>query len=397
MTRGDAYIGLMSGTSLDGIAACVVRFAENGKRTGGRAAPAAENSVARAAENSFELLAFEVREYNAEQREHLMRAMKSATAQEYCRLDFDLGGWLADAAGAVLMESGVPRDEVRAIGSHGQTLWHEPLHSTWQIGQSAVIAERLGIDVVSDFRVRDVAAGGHGAPLVALADSLLFAAPHWRALQNIGGIGNVTVVPPGGKLEAVRAFDTGPGNAVIDMSVKLLRPELHFDRDGTLARAGNQVEEVVDELLEHPYFAAAPPKSTGRELFTPEYAAQIVKRSRAVRPRCSDEDVIATATSLTVRSIEDAYRRFMPEPVDEVLVSGGGSKNLALMDMLGAALAPMRARRFDEVFFDGEAKEVVAFALLAKLFLDGKPGNVPSATGARGPRILGKLTPGKNP
>ena len=397
MTRGDAYIGLMSGTSLDGISACVVRFAESRVPTAAREARGAENEVSRAAENSFELLAFEVREYNAEQREHLMRAMKSATAQEYCRLDFDLGGWLADAAGAVLMESGVPRDEVRAIGSHGQTLWHEPLHSTWQIGQSAVIAERLGIDVVSDFRVRDVAAGGHGAPLVSLADSLLFAAPHWRALQNIGGIGNVTVVPPGGKLEAVRAFDTGPGNAVIDMAVKLLRPELHFDRDGTLARAGNPVEEVVDELLEHPYFAAAPPKSTGRELFTPEYAAQIVKRSRAVRPRCSDEDVIATATSLTVRSIEDAYRRFMPEPVDEVLVSGGGSKNLALMDMLGAALAPMRVRRFDEVFFDGEAKEVVAFALLAKLFLDGKPGNVPSATGARGPRILGKLTPGKNP
>ena len=249
MSRGDAYIGLMSGTSLDGISACVIRFAENGKRTGGRDAPAAENRLtaenrqptaareARGAENSlsFELLAFEVTEYNSEQRDHLLRAMKSATAQEYCRLDFDLGGWLADAAGAVLMESGVPRDEVRAIGSHGQTLWHEPLHSTWQIGQSAVIAERLGIDVVSDFRVRDVAAGGHGAPLVSMADAMIFSANHWRALQNIGGIGNVTVVPPGGTFEAVRAFDTGPGNSVIDMTVKLLRPELHYDRDGKLA------------------------------------------------------------------------------------------------------------------------------------------------------------------
>ena len=399
MSRGDAYIGLMSGTSLDGISACVVRFA--GAVHDKSARSAAENRIgaAGAAENglSFELLSFQVTEYNPEQREHLLRAMKSATAQEYCRLDFDLGGWLADAAGAVLMESGVPRDEVRAIGSHGQTLWHEPLHSTWQIGQSAVIAERLGIDVVSDFRVRDVAAGGHGAPLVSMADAMIFSAGHWRALQNVGGIGNVTVVPPGGTFEAVRAFDTGPGNSVIDMTVKLLRPELHFDRDGKLASAGNPVEEVVDELLAHPYFAAPPPKSTGRELFTPEYAAQLVKRCRAVRPRCSDEDVIATATSLTVRSIEDAYRRFMPEPVEEVLVSGGGSKNLALMDMLGSALAPTHVRRFDEVFFDGEAKEVVAFALLAKLFIDGKPGNVPSATGARGPRILGKLTPGRNP
>jgi anhydro-N-acetylmuramic acid kinase len=400
VSRGDAFIGLMSGTSLDGISACVVRFGDTPAH-GTSARSAAENIIgaAGAAENScsFELLAFEVREYNREQRDHLLRAMQAATAQEYCRLDFDLGGWLADAAAAVLMESGVPRDEVRAIGSHGQTLWHEPLHSTWQIGESAVIAERLGIDVVSDFRVRDVAAGGHGAPLVSMADALLFSSTRWRALQNIGGIGNVTVVPPNGVFEGVRAFDTGPGNSVIDAVVRMLRPELHFDRDGTLGRAGNAVEEVVDELLAHPYFSAPPPKSTGRELFTPAYVAQLVMRCRAVRPGCSDEDIIATATALTVRSIEDAYRRFMPEPVEDVLVSGGGSKNLALMDMLRASLAPIDVRRFDEEFFDGEAKEAVAFALLAKLFVDGRPGNVPSATGAAGPRLLGKLTPGKNP
>jgi anhydro-N-acetylmuramic acid kinase len=383
MSRGDAYIGIMSGTSLDGISACVVRFAES--------EPRAESREPRAV--TFDLLAFEVREYNREQRELLLRAMQATTAQEYCKLGFDLGDWLADAAAAVLMESGVPRDEVRAIGSHGQTLWHEPLHSTWQIGESAVIAERLGIDVVSDFRVRDVAAGGHGAPLVSMADALLFSSTRWRALQNIGGIGNVTVVPPGGTLEGVRAFDTGPGNSVIDAVVRMLRPELHFDRDGKLGRAGNPVGAVVDELLAHPYFAAAPPKSTGRELFTPAYVADLVKRCRAVRPRCTDEDIIATATALTVRSIEDAYRRFMPEPVEDVLVSGGGSKNGALMDMLRAALAPIEVRSFDDEFFDGEAKEAVAFALLAKLFVDGKPGNVPSATGAVGPRILGKLTP----
>ena len=395
MSRGDAYIGLMSGTSVDGISACVVRF---GRRTGAEGAAEDRPDALRASAEdalSYELLAFEVREYNSEQRDHLLRAMQKGTAQEYCKLGFDLGGWLADAAGGVLMEAGVPRNEVRAIGTHGQTLWHEAPHSTWQIGESAVIAERLGIDVVSDFRVRDVAAGGQGAPLVPIADALLFASNGWRALQNIGGIGNVTVVPPGGALEGVRAFDTGPGVGVVDAVVRMLRPELRFDRDGNLARAGNAVEEVVDELLAHPYFAAEPPKSTGRELFTPNYVAQLVKRCRAVRAQCSDEDVIATATSLTARSIEDAYRRFMPEPVDEVLVSGGGSKNLALMDMLRSALAPMQVRRFDEVFFDGEAKEAVAFALLAKLFIDGRAGNVPSATGAQGPRILGKLTPGK--
>ena len=373
MTRGKAYVGLMSGTSLDGISSCVVRFTDD---------------------DQFELLAFHVSEYRAEQRERLLKSMQGGTAREYCRLEFDLGAWLAEAAVAVIAEAGVPREEIRAIGSHGQTLWHEAPHSTWQIGEAAVIAERVGIDVVSEFRVRDVAAGGQGAPLVPIADALLFASPKtWRALQNIGGIGNVTVVPPGGKLEGVRAFDTGPGVGVVDAVVRLLRPELRFDRDGKLARAGNPVSEVVDTLLEHPYFAAAPPKSTGRELFTPEYAASLVKSCRSARRGCTDEDVIATATALTVRSIADSYRRFMPEPVEEVLVSGGGSKNVALVDMLRDAIRPTRIRAFDEEFFDAEAKEAVAFALLAKLFLDGRPGNVPTATGARGPRILGKLSP----
>ena len=380
---GEAYIGLMSGTSLDGISACIVRFHDDG----------AASSGGRPARLRYELLAFDVSEYKPEQRDRLLASMKSGTAQEYCRLAFDLGAWLADAAQRVLIEAGVPKSEVRAIGSHGQTLWHEAPHSTWQVGEAAVIAERLGIDVVSDVRVRDVAAGGQGAPLVPIADALLFAGDNWRALQNIGGIGNVTIVPPGGKMEGVRAFDTGPGVGVVDAVVRMLRPELRFDRDGLLARAGNPVEEVLDELLAHPYFAAEPPKSTGRELFTPEYVTKLVKQCRAIRPGCKDEDVIATATALTARSIADAYRRFMPEPVEEVLASGGGAKNAALMDMLAALVAPIRVRQFDEVFFDAEAKEAVAFALLAKLFIDGHAGNVPTATGAKGPRILGKLTP----
>ncbi|HEY5218290.1 MAG TPA: anhydro-N-acetylmuramic acid kinase, partial [Gemmatimonadaceae bacterium] len=191
--RPPAYVGLMSGTSLDGISAVVVRFHERG------------------AGYEPELLAFSVLEYTAEQRESLLRAMSLGTASEYCRLQFDLGGWLAQAANAVLAEAGVPRGEIRAIASHGQTLWHEPPHSTWQIGEAAVIAERTGIDVVSDFRVRDVAAGGQGAPLVPITDAMLFSSAEWRALQNIGGIGNVTIVPPGGDVSGVRAFDTGPG------------------------------------------------------------------------------------------------------------------------------------------------------------------------------------------
>jgi anhydro-N-acetylmuramic acid kinase len=382
------YVGLMSGTSLDGISAAVVRFKEQTPN----AKLQTPNGVA------YDLLAFSVSEYSKDKRERILAAMQKGSAEEYCRLGFDLGAWLAEAAVAVLAEAGVPRSEVRAIGTHGQTLWHVPLHSTWQIGETAVIAERLGIDVVGDFRVRDVAAGGQGAPLVPIADALLFAAQqHWRALQNIGGIGNVTVVPPGGALEGVRAFDTGPGVGVIDAVVKTLRPELRFDNDGALARAGTPVEEVLEELLAHPYFAAPPPKSTGRELFTPGYVAELVKRCRATRVQCRDEDIVATATALTARSIADAYRRFMPEPVTEVLASGGGSKNKFLLESLRELVAPIKVRVFDEVFFDGEAKEAVAFALLAKLFVDGRAGNVPTATGAKGTRILGKLTPGRNP
>jgi anhydro-N-acetylmuramic acid kinase len=372
----DAYVGLMSGTSLDGISAAVVRF-----------------HPAKAPRLRPELLGFTVTEYTAEQRRRLHAAMSGGTAQELCMLAFDLGAWLADAAVAVLADAGVSRSEVRAIGSHGQTLWHEPPHSTWQIGEAAVIAERLGRDVVSDFRVRDVAAGGQGAPLVPAADALLFSAEHWRALQNIGGIGNVTVVPPGGTSEGVRAFDTGPGVAVLDAVVRELVPTMRFDVDGELARAGRPVDEVVTELLAAPYFAAPPPKSTGRELFNAAYVRALIARSREVRPDATAADIIATATALTARSIADAYRRFLPEPIEEVLFSGGGAKNPAIFDHLAPLVGSIALRSFDDEFFDGEAKEAVAFALLAHLHVIGAPGNVVGATGARGPRVLGKLTP----
>ena len=251
-------------------------------------------------------------------------------ARELCRLSFDFGDWLSTAAASVIGEAGVARSDVRAIGSHGQTLWHEPGHSTWQFGESAVIAERLGIDVVDDFRVRDVAAGGQGAPLVPIADALLFAGPGWRLLQNIGGIGNVTVVPPGGDPGEVRAFDTGPGVAVIDAVVRQLAPSLPYDVDGRLALAGTPVDPVVDALLAHEYFAAPPPKSTGRELFTAAYVQQLIEACRRERAGATTEDIVATATHLTARSIADAYHRFIPEPVKEVLVSGGGAKNPAI-------------------------------------------------------------------
>ena len=366
-------VGLMSGTSLDGISAAVVRFPDAG---------------------GFDLLAFRQVPYTEQQRARLAGALAGATPDEYCRLGFDLGHWLADAATAAIAEAGVPRDGIAAIASHGQTIWHVPGHSTWQAGEAAVIAERTGIDVISDFRVRDVAAGGQGAPLVPIADAMLFAsATEWRALQNLGGIGNVTIVPPDGDASGVRAFDTGPGVVVIDAVTREVSPGATFDHDGALALAGRPIEAAVRRALEDPYFAAAPPKSTGREHFNADWIARFVDACRQASSDATAADLVATAVALTAASIADAFRRFVPEPVADVLLSGGGARNPALAQAIARALAPRVVRPFAEEYFDGDAKEAVAFALLGHRFLSRQAGNVVTVTGARGPRVLGKLTP----
>jgi len=374
MSAPDVFIGLMSGTSLDGVSAAAARFHPHGARF------------------RVELLAHVQHPYTDDQRRELRAVMREAKARDFCRVNFDLGGWLAEAALACMAKAGLEASDIRAVGSHGQTIWHEPPHSTLQIGETAVIAERTGLDVVGDFRVADVAAGGQGAPLAPIADALLFSAPsHWRALQNIGGIGNVTIVPPGGALDGIRAFDTGPGVAVTDAVVESLYPGTTFDRDGHLARRGKAMSEVVDALLRHPYFAKAPPKSTGRELFNADYVREFIERCRDRNERARPEDIVATAVEFTARSIADQYDRFVPRDVTEVLPSGGGARHPVLFERLQALLAPRQVRRFDDVFFNGDVKEAVIFALLAKLALDGVPGNVVGATGARGPRILGKI------
>src|SRR6266566_9949091 len=252
-------VGLMSGTSLDGISAAVARFRD-----------ASDGRI------DVELLAYISRPYTSSERNRLSNALGGGTPAEYCRLNFDLGGWLADAAIEVMAEAGIAREDISAIASHGQTIWHEPGHSTWQSGEAAVIAERTGINVVSDFRVRDVAAGGQGAPLVPIADAMLFSSQsEWRGLQNLGGIGNITIVPPRGQIEGVRAFDTGPGAGVIDRVTRSLRPDLPYDVDGKLANAGRPNMKLVAELLAAPYFASPPPKSTGRELFNTDYVTKL--------------------------------------------------------------------------------------------------------------------------
>jgi anhydro-N-acetylmuramic acid kinase len=378
-------IGLMSGTSLDGIDAALVEI-------GG----STEDDVKARLVRSLTV------EYGDEQREAIHAAIVSGSAEALCGLHADLGEWLARAALRVCEEAGISPDSVDAIGSHGQTVWHRPPSpehrgATLQLGDAATIAERTGIAVVSDFRTRDMAAGGQGAPLVPWVDKVLFAAEgKTRALQNIGGIGNVTRVPPRGSTEPVFAFDTGPGNALIDAAVELATGgRATFDRDGKLAARGEADEALLAELMRHPYFAAEPPKSTGREEFGRPFVARLVE---AVRPEGDRDwlDLVATLTELTARTIAGAYQRWLlPRGLDEAVMTGGGARNPTLMARIRALLDPLPVLDAAALGIDADAKEAVAFALLAWAHLRGISANVPQATGAAGPRVLGSFTPGR--
>jgi anhydro-N-acetylmuramic acid kinase len=319
--------------------------------------------------------------------------LSAASPSAIVALRAELADRTVVAVRALCDECGLAPESLAAVALHGQTLWHEPPLGSWQLSDPARVAEQLGVGVVSDFRSRDIAAGGTGAPLVPLADALLFGHPERpRALLNIGGMANVTLVPQRGRLADVRAFDTGPGVAVIDTVVRTLTGA-DFDRDGALADAGRPIDALLAALLRDPYFDLAPPKSTGRERFGAAFAARLIGECQRIAPQCTVADIVATATALTVQSIVGQCTRFVSTPLGDMLVSGGGVHNRTLLESLRAALAPVTLRRFDEVFFDGDAKEAVAFAYLAWRHGRDLPGNVPSATGARGPRILGTWTP----
>ncbi|HEU4453653.1 MAG TPA: anhydro-N-acetylmuramic acid kinase [Longimicrobium sp.] len=377
-------VGLMSGTSLDGVDAALVEI------DGGTTEDVRVHVI-----ESITL------DYDEARREAIHAGIVSGTAEALCGLHADLGEWMAEAVLKVCAEAGVPADSVDAVGSHGQTVWHRPpvegkRGATLQLGDAATIAERTGIAVVSDFRTRDVAAGGQGAPLVPWVDRVLFAVPERaRALQNIGGIGNVTRVPPKGSAEPVFAFDTGPGNALMDAAVEIATGgRLSFDRDGLLAARGEVDGALLADLLRHPYFAAEPPKSTGREEFGRPFVERMIE---AIQPEGDRDwlDLVATLTELTARTIADAYRRWViPLGLDEVVVTGGGARNPTLVARLSALLDPLPVRDGSVLGVDPDAKEAVAFALLAWAHLRGIPANVPEATGAAGPRVLGSFTPG---
>lgn len=379
-------VGLMSGTSLDGIDAALVEIEEPRDGDG---------------RPEWRLVAFETVPYTTDRREEIHASILEGDPASLARLHARLGEWLAEAVLQLCRGAGVGLPAIDLIGSHGQTVWHQPpgeggRGSTLQLGDAATLAERTGAAVVSDFRSRDVAAGGEGAPLVPWVDRLLFATDHVRVLQNIGGMANLSRVPIHGDDEPVIAFDTGPGNALIDTAVELAtNGEEHYDRDGQWARRGTIDDPLLRELLDDPYFHRSPPKSTGRETFGRLYVQTLVGRQS---PAGRDDwaDLIATLTAFTARSIAGAVARWAdPGPGGEMVVTGGGARNGAMMDMLREALEPLPVRTGQALGFDPEAKEALAFAVLAWAHATRRPANLPSVTGAAGPRILGSLTPGR--
>ena len=382
--------GVMSGTSADGIDVALVRVQGRGFRS------------------RLELLAHYQFPYPSDVRRAVLAAMnaRSVSVADLARLNFLLGDLYADAVRTAQRRA---RLQCELVGCHGQTLYHQGISKphlgrriacTWQTGEAALIAAKIGVPVVSDFRPADLAVGGKGAPLVPFLDYVLYRHRRYgRIVQNLGGIGNLTAIPPRALPEQVIAFDTGPGNMVIDAVAEQLfhKP---FDRNGRLAARGEPIERVLRELLRHPFFRQKPPKTAGREQFGREFVRELLRLCR----RADDNDIIATATALTARSVGIAVRRFVlplvesedPKPARfrEFVVSGGGTKNATLMRMIREELAPlkMRVRTTDDFGLPSEAKEATAFALLAYQTWRRLPSNVPSATGAERLTILGKVS-----
>jgi anhydro-N-acetylmuramic acid kinase len=328
---------------------------------------------------------------------------RTATAEAVCRLNFAIGEWFATAALETLAAAGVRPGEVDVIGSHGQTVFHVPPGpqgpgSTLQIGEPAVIAERTGITTVADFRVRDVAAGGHGAPLVSYVDDLLFRHPQRpRAVLNLGGIANVTLLPPAESGAPALAFDTGPGNMALDaLAQRASGGAMTCDLDGRLAAAGEAQPELLESLLrEDDYFAAPPPKTTGRERYGAPYADRLWQRAAA--EGIGDADLLATATALTAETVAGALRLagLRLGPHAEVIAGGGGTKNPTLMAALRRRLEGAALTTHEAYGIKSEAKEALSFAILAAAALRGRPNTVPACTGADRAVVMGKILPGE--
>ncbi|CAH0121041.1 Anhydro-N-acetylmuramic acid kinase [Paenibacillus sp. CECT 9249] len=380
-------VGLMSGTSLDGIDAALVRI-------GGQGLDA-----------DIELAAFTTVPYSGEVREKLKQAcsLEHSSAAMLCGINFYLGRLFADAVRRLAALAGIAPDEIDLIGSHGQTVWHIPaaseerwweVPSTLQIGDISVIAKETGIPVVGDFRTADMAVGGQGAPLVPYFDYMFLRHPSkGRIAQNIGGIGNCTVIPAGASSNGIFAFDTGPGNMLIDQAVyRLSGGERSYDEGGAWAARGKANQVLLDRMLEHPFFAIRPPKTTGREAFGAFYAEQWLEEAQSAA--LAPEDIVATFTAFTAQSIVRNYRDFIfpSYRIEEIIVSGGGAHNRTLMKMIEEELpAGCKLTASEEWGIDGDAKEAIAFAVFADHYMFGLPNHLSSATGASRDIVMGKL------
>jgi anhydro-N-acetylmuramic acid kinase len=375
-------MGLMSGTSMDGVDAALARIKGSGLDT------------------QIHLIKFICVPYAPSLRERLEDINLKGSTGEVSELNFLVGEAFAQAALTVIKEAGLSAENVDLIGSHGQTIYHNPpssmkgIPSTMQIGELDVIAERTGLTTIGDFRPRDIAAGGEGAPFVPYIDYILFSRPgRVSAAQNIGGIANVTVVTE--RIEDVTAFDTGPGNMLMDKVLSLATGgKEKYDRDGKLASRGSVNKKLLDELLSHPFFDRLPPKSTGAELFGNEKAKGLY--TLVEKKRISLADLMATILALTVESIARSYERFIFSkwPVSQVILSGGGARNSALVRGLKKRLDHLEFSTSDKYGIPVDAKEALAFAVLANELLCGNYTNLPSVTGARRPVPSGKIVLG---
>ncbi len=392
--------GVMSGTSADGIDVAIAAIT-------GLPAPHGDGV-------QIEQRAFATVPWREAERALIFELFAGrGTPADLCRANFRLAEVFSAAVQQVADDAGIALASLDLIGCHGQTIWHDVtadgrVTSTLQIGEPAVIAARTGVTTVGNLRVADVAAGGQGAPLVSIFDWLLLRPPPalhgvtggWRAAQNIGGIGNVTFLPPVDCDAAPLAFDTGPGNVLIDWAARFAsNGALTYDVDGALARQGQVHEALLRRWLTHPYYQQPPPKTTGRELYTAALAEAM--RAEAQAAGASDVDFVATVTALTAATIADAYARFAPGPLAEVVIAGGGSHNPVLLAELRARISAEPGRdvpvvTHDALGFDADAKEALTFALLAYLNVHGLPGNVPACTGAKEEVILGVIAPGRN-
>ena len=384
--RPHYIVGLMSGTSADGIEAVVASISGTGRSLRAR------------------LIAHRPEPLSPALRRRILHACLHGGVAEICELNFLLGERFARAALGVIRNAKLKPEHITAIGSHGQTVHHLPRArhpSTLQIGEPAVIAERTGITTIADFRVRDMAAGGQGAPLVPYADWALYTDDSRpRILQNIGGIGNLTFLPPRARLDQVIAFDTGPGNMVMDALASFLSSgRLTYDRNGKWAAQGTVSAKWLRELMQHPFLRRRPPKTTGREEFGEPFVRKLLVSAR--RFKLADADIMATATAFTAASIADACDRFIfrnlssgPRQKLQIILSGGGAKNPTLRRTIAERTAPCQVLTQQDLGHSNAAKEALAFAILAHETLQGRPSNVPSATGARHAVVLGKIIPG---